>query len=173
MPQVFATYIALLEDGGAANLPELARRLKASSKRAAEIMTKEMTERLEAYMPTLLALELIDPSASNADVMPIAPSTWVAMESLAEQCSANVGGINFDLLRRQVMDWRDVTVDRLAGAGEQRLRVFLHYRLYHNISCCIDASVYTTDCIITYLCCTEKTEHSQQLAAALPQFSEG
>ena len=59
LPKVFAEYIELLEDGGAANQPQLAKRLKANSKRAAEIMTKEMTERLEAYMPTLLALEVI------------------------------------------------------------------------------------------------------------------
>ena len=53
LPKVFAEYIELLEDGGAANQPQLAKRLKANSKRAAEITTKEMTERLEAYMPTL------------------------------------------------------------------------------------------------------------------------
>ena len=53
------------------------------------------------------------------------------MESLAKRCGANVGGINFDLLRRQVMDWRGVTAHGLAGAGEQRLSGFLHCLFLH------------------------------------------
>ena len=76
-------------------------------------------------------LFLIDPNASSADVLPVAPSTWTAMESLALRCGANVGGINFDLLRRQVMDWRGVTAHGLAGAGEQRLSGFLHCLFLH------------------------------------------
>ena len=78
-----------------------------------------------------LCVLLIDPSASNADVLPVALSTWAAMESLAKRCGANVGGINFDLLRRQVMDWRGVTAHGLAGAGEQRLSGFLHCLFLH------------------------------------------
>ena len=85
-------------------------------------MVKEVDERTEAYMPTLLAMELVDPSASNANVLPVAASTWDAMKSLVDRCGANVGGIDFRLLKRQIQDWRDVTAVELSPAEKHDMR---------------------------------------------------
>jgi len=64
-------------------------------------------ERTKPYMGYYKAFELIDPTAPNKDVLPVAPETWDAVEDLVKRFGREVGGIDFETLRDEILAWQN------------------------------------------------------------------